>query len=63
MDIIWANLRTNLPTIANDVLQVLNIPGSNVAEKQVFSVINKKLNFAPLRSWQTTELHHAYKNE
>ena len=55
MDIIWANFRIHLPTIANDVLQVLTIPHSNVTKKQVFSVINKKLNFAQLRSWQITE--------
>ena len=62
MDIIWANFRTHLPTIAN-VLQVLTIPRSNITEKQVFSVINKKLNFAQLRSWQITEFHHGYKIE
>ena len=41
MDIIWANLRTNLPTLANVVLQVLTIPHSNVAKERVFSMINK----------------------
>ena len=41
MDIIWANLRTNLSTLANVVLQVLTIPHSNPAEERVFSMINK----------------------
>ena len=41
MDIILANLRTNLPTLANVVLQVLTTPHSNGAEERVFSMINK----------------------
>ena len=41
MDIIWANLRFSLPTLANVVLQVLTIPHCNAAEEQVFSMINK----------------------
>ena len=41
MDIIWASLGTNLPTIENLVLQVLTIPHSNAAEERVFSMINK----------------------
>ena len=46
MEIIWANLRTNLPTLANVVLQALTIPHSNAAEEQVFSIINKnKIQF------------------
>ena len=40
IDIIWANLRNNLPTLANVVLQVLTIPHSNAAEELVFSMIN-----------------------
>ena len=44
--IIWANLRTNLPTLANVVLQVLTIPHSNAAEERVFSMINEnKIRF------------------
>ena len=46
MEIIWANLRINLPTLANVVLQALTIPHSNAAEEQVFSIINKnKIQF------------------
>ena len=46
MEIIWANLRTNLPTLANVVIQALIIPHSNAAEEQVFSMINKnKIQF------------------
>ena len=41
MDIIWENLRTNLPTLANVVLQVLTIPHSNGAEERAFSMIIK----------------------
>ena len=41
MDIIWVNFRTNLPTLANVVLQVLTIPHSNAAEERAFSMINK----------------------
>ena len=41
MDIIWANLRTNPPTLANLFLQVLTVPHSNAAEERVFLVINK----------------------
>ena len=44
MDIIWTNLRTNLPTLANVVLQVLTTPHSNAAEERVFSMINKNKN-------------------
>ena len=41
MDTIWANLHTNLPTLANVVLRVLTIPHNNAAEERVFSMINK----------------------
>ena len=41
MNIIWAKLRTNLPTLATVVLQVLTIPHINAAEERVFSMINE----------------------
>ena len=40
MGIIWKNLRNDLPTLANVVLQVLPKPHSNNAEERVFSMIN-----------------------
>ena len=41
MGIIWTNLCSNLPILANAVLQVLTLPHSNAAEEWVFSMINK----------------------
>ena len=41
MDITWTNLRTNLPTLANVVFQVLPNPHTKTAEGRVFSVINE----------------------
>ena len=41
MEITWPNPRTNLPTLASVVLQLLTIPHSNAAEERVFSMINK----------------------
>ena len=41
MDIIWANLSTNLPTLANVIIQMLTISYNNAAEERVFSMINK----------------------
>ena len=41
MDIIWTNLSTNLPTLANVIIQMLTISYNNAAEERVFSMINK----------------------
>ena len=41
MGIIWANLSTNLPTLANVIIQMLTISYNNAAEERVFSMINK----------------------